>query len=559
MQRSTLQISEEDHLQIGDIIYNINGEYYKNRFDIISKLSSLSGIAEINVLRKSNGISCCFGGSTLDEIPYCNSIFAQNSIKLAMRKYEKPGIKSSSDADIAFTISERASAEPQIIINDTVDNQHACTTTTTIVKYEHDSMNDSSNIELTVSNGDHDIVDTYEESLLVRPKIGEVEAKKKVVAKHTRNLSETKIQIKVTATFQSDVAISSSFRDDNWIFYGKKQSDDDDSCDKFQTTSSILLNNDFSNNDTDCNNKNITHTSAIDIMPSTTVTHLDGNYYFTEDTTLRTLTNSSCHSDRSLVQLNLVCCEIDHKNEDNEKGSSRISEEEEEGEEEEEVEENEENNEAMMNLEPHSKCNLNQDSLALKSYSHLPSSTSCSSDEHILAKSFINSCKIDLNKEYSLVVDEQIEENLVEVSLKQEFDDIVKEEEKKDADNILIIQEIIKDEDIIRETELSNILQNMISEIEENSKNVDNLPVVVEDVGVKDVALVLLEALNNKTIGTVIYENCVDEYKVDEVESKIELKIETPEAEVEAEKHLFSRSSMLNYKNNLLFYLSFFF
>ncbi len=100
IQRSTLMIAnEEDHLKKGDILFTVNGEqlHYKNKFELCSILSSLSGIAEICVLRKSTD-SCCFTGCDY-EVPYYNGIFAQNSIKLAMRKYENPGIKSGSDVE----------------------------------------------------------------------------------------------------------------------------------------------------------------------------------------------------------------------------------------------------------------------------------------------------------------------------------------------------------------------------------------------------------------------------------------------------------------------------
>lgn len=103
IQRSTLQIAnEDDHLKKNDILYNINGEQllYKNKFDLCSMLSSLGGIAEVTVLRKSPGQ--LFNTSDY-EVPYYNSIFAQNSIKLAMRKYENPASKSGSDAEFLNT------------------------------------------------------------------------------------------------------------------------------------------------------------------------------------------------------------------------------------------------------------------------------------------------------------------------------------------------------------------------------------------------------------------------------------------------------------------------
>ena len=57
----------------------------------------MGGVAEVSVLRKAADASGCFGGE--EEVPYHNGIFAQNSIKLAMRKYESPATKSSSEAE----------------------------------------------------------------------------------------------------------------------------------------------------------------------------------------------------------------------------------------------------------------------------------------------------------------------------------------------------------------------------------------------------------------------------------------------------------------------------
>jgi hypothetical protein len=134
-----LQIGEEDHLQKGDILYNINGEQmaYKNKFELISKLSSLGGIAEVSVLRKSN--PNCFGANT-DQIPYHNGIFAQNSIKLAMRKYDKPAMKSSSEADIAT--SQNISNElNELLLND-LKNHKSLTTSLQISQMSRDSKND---------------------------------------------------------------------------------------------------------------------------------------------------------------------------------------------------------------------------------------------------------------------------------------------------------------------------------------------------------------------------------------------------------------------------------
>ena len=498
------------------------------------------------MLRKSNS-NCCYG-SILDEIPYCNSIFAQNSIKLAMRKYEKPGIKSCSDADIGYAISERASVEPQIVSepegnmyefspchNFKRDNDNPIRTTTTLIKYESNDQNDndSSKIELTENHNQMKRIDTFEQSLKVRPKINEFEAKNIVKKAEDKCLNhDTKIQIKLTTIYPND-ANGSSFRDENWIFYGKKPSNSNDEINKselkYETTSSILLNNDFSSNE---NTKNMNHTSAIEIIPSTMITNLDGNYYFAEDTTLRTLTNSSCHSDRSLVQLNLVCCEIDQNKEEIEKGSSRISEEEEEG----YNESSDEKNKVSMNLDSkptNLKCNLNQESHALKSYSHLPSSYCSTSADTLEEKSFVNSCEINLitsKKEFSL--------NLNENSTKSSSNDCL--DHKK------------------QEAELSNILENMINEIEENSRSAsadplvelnchENEPKVVVSNGNDDnkknkTAAVLLAALNSKAIGTIIYENRVDENTL-KVEKQSDKKID--ELKIQANDKLLSKSSKI--------------
>lgn len=103
IQKSTLQIGgEEDHLRKGDILFNINGEElaYKNKFELVSKLSSLGGIAEVSVLRKINPTNCFGSNNPEQQVPYHNGIFAQNSIKLAMRKYEKPSMKSNSEVEL---------------------------------------------------------------------------------------------------------------------------------------------------------------------------------------------------------------------------------------------------------------------------------------------------------------------------------------------------------------------------------------------------------------------------------------------------------------------------
>ena len=454
-----------------------------------------------------------------------------------MRKYEKPGIKSCSDADIGYTISECASVEPQVASEtegNSVDNckinndnqiYNVARTTTTIVKYDHDSTNESSNIE-EVTPTESNTKNTCEENHQTLPKNTDFEVKIVGNQKDVSSIDDEKIQIKLTTSVQSN----STFRDDNWIFYGKKPTIESNESQKLQTTSSILLNNDCSSTD---NTKYHNHTSAIDVIPSTQITNLDGNYYFTEDTTLRTLTNSSCHSDRSLVQLNLVCCEIDQLNEkENEKGSSRISEKEED--------DSEENKQASKNLESlqtHLKCNLNQDSHALKSYSHLPSSF-CSSYDSSIEKSFTNSCHINLKtskKECCFNFDGKNEDT---DALMENENAIAKKEESLEHKK--------------QEAELSNILENMINEIEEHStaESADEKIETInsaenEEEDKKNKNIMLLAALNAKKIGTIIYENRVNDSSLKQIanetnkKEKMELKVQTKDTE----KQLISKSS----------------
>lgn len=79
----------------------MNGEklIHDNKNDLITKLGSLeNGQAELAILRRSSY------GVVNDLVPYHNGIFAQNSIKLAMRKYEKPeAVKSVSDIGVEVT------------------------------------------------------------------------------------------------------------------------------------------------------------------------------------------------------------------------------------------------------------------------------------------------------------------------------------------------------------------------------------------------------------------------------------------------------------------------
>jgi hypothetical protein len=82
----------------------INGEKLacKTNSELISKLNSsqTTGPVALSFLRRVNGNA--FGsslGTAKDQIPYHNGIFAQNSIKLAMRKYEKLTLKSDNELD----------------------------------------------------------------------------------------------------------------------------------------------------------------------------------------------------------------------------------------------------------------------------------------------------------------------------------------------------------------------------------------------------------------------------------------------------------------------------
>ena len=118
MQRNTLQITdEEDHLKKGDILYSINGQLLsdKNCFELISLLGSLSGVSEICVLRKTDTNYCCIGGLDDETVPYHNGIFAQNSIKLAIRRYDKPAIKSGSEVDMTLSSQNMHNSDAAVV------------------------------------------------------------------------------------------------------------------------------------------------------------------------------------------------------------------------------------------------------------------------------------------------------------------------------------------------------------------------------------------------------------------------------------------------------------
>lgn len=498
---------------------------------------------EVSVLRKSG--ENCFGSNN-DSIPYCNGIFAQNSIKLAMRKYDKLGIKSGSDADLGYIISERASAEPPSPtetenLNAEYSDNHACTTTT-FVKMESDtSKNETS--KSSNKTDSFEPIKTYRATLM-RPKIGEIEARINEI--NDKNNSDASTQSGKTP-IGNNVAITSSYKDDNWIFYGKKETNEANVLSgKFPPTSSIMLNNEISSNDTEQEKtKNLVRKNDLNLSMNQSDNNLannatsqqaDGNYFFTEDGTLRTLTSSSYHSDRSMVQLNLVCCEIDSsKVSDHEKGSSRISEEEEEN----------DVNKTLINVDSIAtnqkpKSLLDKNSMALKSFSHLPSSSitcdasnkefqnNAACDENELSKLYVNTCNIQLmnvsrKDENSSKCSEKAAENSIVVKNQQMSDDKVIQ---KVLPNDGVKSKESEFERKTQENELSTILQNMIEEIEEHSKNpsrdeednqekksnenkasiqsnnYDNIR--------KNINESLLEKLNSRAIGTIIYENIVD-------------------------------------------------
>jgi hypothetical protein len=123
IQKNTLQIGDQDYLQKGDILYIVNGQQmnFKNKFEMIDKLGSMNGVAEVAVLRKNNNFSSSNSSNNKDRIPYHNGIFAQNSIKLAMRKYETPpDIKSNSDSEFNHFVD--VSADKKILISCINDN-----------------------------------------------------------------------------------------------------------------------------------------------------------------------------------------------------------------------------------------------------------------------------------------------------------------------------------------------------------------------------------------------------------------------------------------------------
>ena len=172
---------------------------HKNKFDLISRLSSFNGVAELCILRRANGN--CYGTAN-DSVPYHNGIFAQNSIKLAMRKYEKPSMKSGSDADIDtwannFTINEKDLISKINLETEETENQ--------VLKKEatENSLRNVASSESTTSQQSEQFVEM--ENILVRS-------------------SQCKDQDEVSTINSSmNGLVLTSYHSDNWLFCDKRQ------------------------------------------------------------------------------------------------------------------------------------------------------------------------------------------------------------------------------------------------------------------------------------------------------------------------------------------------
>lgn len=242
MQKSTLQIGEQDNLKKGDIIYCINGESmtYCNKFDLVSKLGNLNGIAEVSVLRKSN----CYGPHK-DQVPYHNGIFAQNSIKLAMPKYDKPSIKSNSENDI------------------------------------HNNGINSSKTDIFSDEFRHSMYNLRSEK----------------DNNESQVFRATLVQFKDLET-ELNSAQPESIENDNWLLYDKN------------STEKILKSSTTDSKKFDKTENSITQTFK-DTDTANLRTNLSEPSLLFDHATVRSLTSSSCHSERSMIQLNAVCIEND--------------------------------------------------------------------------------------------------------------------------------------------------------------------------------------------------------------------------------------------------------
>lgn len=241
MQKSTLQIGEQDNLKKGDIIYCINGETmsYCNKFDLVSKLSSLNGIAEVSILRKSN----CYGPHK-DQVPYHNGIFAQNSIKLAMPKYDKPSIKSNSENDM------------------------------------HNNGINSSKTDIFSDEFRHSMYNIRSE-----------------VEHESQVFKATLVQCKDLEA-ELNNAQPESIENDNWLLYDKN------------STEKILKSSTIDSRKFEKTDNSMTQTFK-DTETVNPISNLSEPSLLFDHATARSLTSSSCHSERSMIQLNAVCIEND--------------------------------------------------------------------------------------------------------------------------------------------------------------------------------------------------------------------------------------------------------
>ena len=242
MQKSTLQIGEQDNLKKGDIIYCINGQSmaFCNKFDLVSKLGNLNGIAEVSILRKSN----CYGPHK-DQVPYHNGIFAQNSIKLAMPKYDKPSIKSNSENDMH---NNGINSSKTDIFSD---------------EFRHSMYN----LRSEMDNNESQI------------------------------FKATLVQCKDLET-ELNSAQPESIENDNWLLYDKN------------STEKILKSSTIDSRKFDKTENSITQ-AFRDTDTANPITNLSEPSLLFDHATVRSLTSSSCHSERSMIQLNAVCIEND--------------------------------------------------------------------------------------------------------------------------------------------------------------------------------------------------------------------------------------------------------
>ena len=317
-------------MQKGDVLLNINGEEltFKNKFELISKLSSLGGTAEVNVLRKTSehhhssslltSSNYCFASSkkTLSAsnnnissaskitssnsndnnlnstttanlktssdqgpiiIPYHNGIFAQNSIKLAMRKYEKPAIKSNSDIDSNLTLNNTNTL--------TSNNENSNLTNTNVTNGTNEALNVPSNASCYHINTEIlNEVEEKETSQEHEKTKNDDDEDPMDQNKTAKNCVDNDVQEEEE---DEENCLLSSIHSDNWL---------------------LLIDNANSNTHTKCSVLNpempdLSHqqtcTYSSSSSPASNNKHLNNLA-----TAPHTLTSSSCHSERSLVKLN---------------------------------------------------------------------------------------------------------------------------------------------------------------------------------------------------------------------------------------------------------------